>query len=213
MLGEVDRNAIYISGCEVVSLKRSELPKDVDVSAGFYAYTVQNWRARGVKNVDELRYYFAKGIYDETENAQIVTGDKAEKLLVAVMMRGRGYDVNLLDVADYNACGMALSKIVDQMEADSNAFEDDQKRLNQDLVKEQSEYVSRTAAMKAKKINDVIDKMRVAGKKESVIKMNVARRDKVMELRDQRIARIRERLDCCPEVADVAVGILNVMEG
>ena len=143
---------------------------------------------------------------------QIVTGDKAEKLLVTVMMHGGGYDVNLLDPADYNACGMALSAMTRQMDAEFDAFEEDQKKLNHDLVIEQSEYVSRTAAMKAGKINAMIDKMRFEGKKESVIKMNVARRDKVLELRDQRIARIHERLDCGPEYADVAVGILSIQE-
>ena len=151
-------------------------------------------------------------MYEGTENAHVVTGDKAEKLLIAVMMYGGGYDVNLLDVADYNACGMALSAIVDQMEVDFNAFEDDQKKFNHDLAIEQSEYVSRTAALKAGKIAAMIDKMRSEGKSENVIKMNMARRDKVLESRDLRIARIRERLDCSPEFADVAVGILNVKE-
>ncbi len=212
LLREVDRNAIYTSGCEVVSLRKDALPKDLGVAPGYYAYAVQNWRARGVKNVDQLRYYFAKGLYEGTEDAHVVTGDKAEKLLIAVMMYGGGYDVNLLDVADYNACGMALSAIVDQMEVDFNAFEDDQKKFNHDLAIEQSEYVSRTAALKAGKIATMIDKMRSEGKSENVIKMNMARRDKVLESRDLRIARIRERLDCSPEFADVAVGILNVKE-
>lgn len=212
LLGVVEKDAIYTSGCEIVSLRKSELPKDVDVSSGFYAYAVQDWRARGVKNVDELRYYFAKGLYDDSGNVQIVTGEKAEKLLVTVMMHGGRYDVNLLDPADYNACGMALSAMTRQMDAEFDAFEEDQKKLNHDLVIEQSEYVSRTAAMKAGKINAMIDKMRFEGKKESVIKMNIARRDKVLESRDQRIARIRERLDCGPEYADVAVGILNIKE-
>ena len=212
LLSVVENEAIYTSGCEIVSLRKSELPKDLDIPSGFYAYAVQNWRARGVKNVDELRYYFANGLYDESAPPLIVTGEMAEKLLVTVMMHGGWYDVNLLDTADYNACGMALSAMTRQMDAEFAAFEEDQKKLNHDLVKEQTEYVSRTAAMKAEKINAMIDKMRFEGKKESVIKMNVARRDKVLELRDQRIARIRERLDCGPEYADVAVGILNIKE-
>lgn len=212
LLDVVNRNAIYTSGCEVVSVRRSSLPDGCDFEPGYYAYAIQNWHARGVRNIDELRYYLAKGLYDETEDVNVITGDNAEKALIAVMMEGGRYDVNLLADSDYNACGMALSAISGQMENDFNAFDEDQKKLNNDLVVEQSEYVSRTAARKVERIQSIVNRMEENGKSDGVIKMNRARMEKVKELCAQRIARIRDRLDCGPEFSDVAIGILRISE-
>ena len=226
LLDVVNRNAIYTSGCEVVSLRRSCLPVGCDFKPGYYAYAIQNWHVRGVKNIDELRYCFARGLYYEDGDALITSGDVAEKVLIAVMMNGERYDVNLLSDIDYNACGMALSAIAVQMEKEFYAFEQDQLRLNNDLVREQSDYVLRTSDLKAGKIQAIVNKMeaevesnRLMGQDkkcadtEKVIKMNRAKIEKILESRDQRIARIRERLDCGPECSDVAVGILNITEG
>ena len=212
LLSVVEKEAIYTSGCEVVSMKVSDLPRDVSLAPGFYAYAIQNWRVQGVKRVNELRYYLSNGLYDESTEVEILSGEKAEKVLVSAMMRAGGLDINLLDDADFNACGMALSEIARQMDCDFNAFESDQRSLNEDLVREQSEYISRTASLKAGRIQETINKMSAEGKSAGVIRMNEGRRDKVLELRDFRIAKIRDRLDCRPECVDVAVGILNIKE-
>lgn len=212
LLEENEKEAIYASGCEVVSVLKSDLPESAALAPGFYAYGIQRWKTNGVRHVNELRYYLAAGQYDENAASAVVTGDEAEQVLVATMMRGKVFDVNLLNPDDYNACGMALSGIADRMDADFNEFEADQKGRNATLVEEQSKYVERTASIKATKLQESINKMLLEGKKKGA-ELNRAKLPKIIQARDERLAMIKGKLDCSPEYQLVSVGILNVREG
>ena len=56
----------------------------------------------------------------------------------------------------------------------------------------------------------MIDRLRSEGKKDSVIRMNEGRRDKILADRDSRIEHLRQKLDCSPAYGDVAVGVLVI---
>ncbi len=207
-----EKSAIYTSGCEVISLQRKYVPSDCNVTPGYFAFGIRRWKTSGVKKVNELRYYFAPGQYDETVDVVVVNGDFAEQLLVAAMMHGKTYDVNRLPPVDYNACGMALGAVSQKMDDEFSEFVGEQDRLNKDLVEEQSKYVERTASRKAGKLQALINQMKAEGK-EQVARMNQGKLEKMCQMRDARIASIKDKLDCSPEDQIVAVGILYVKEG
>lgn len=238
----VDKNALFTTGCEAVSIKRSDIPKDVDVQPGYYAYGIQRWEADGVKNVNELRYLLAPGVYDEASTPRFFSYNNSEMIMVSVIMKGRHYDINMLSPEEYNACGMALQAISEKFENDFCDFDNDYRHRNEDLIKEQSKYVERTANKKASGITDTINKhqrrldvwnqcghdilgdreenLSNGSKKRSIskkqlevfIKGNEARRDKIIERRDHRINAIKDKLNCSPIHQEIAIGILEVKE-
>lgn len=206
-----EKSAIYTSGCDVISILKNDIPSGCMVKSGYFAFGITRWKTSGVKNVNELRYYLAPGRYEEDVDVAVMDGDVAERLLVAAMMYGKTYDVNLLPPNDYNACGMSLVSMSQKMDDDFRAFSEEQDRLNKDLVIEQSKYIERTASIKAGKLQALINQLRAEGK-ESIAKMNQGKLEKMLEIRDSRIARIKDRLDCSPEEQSVAVGILYIKE-
>lgn len=220
----VEENALFTTGCEIVSINNSDIPEEVHVAPGYYAYAVQRWRANGVKNVNELRYLIAPGIHGEPDEATIMNPQDAERILVSVVMHGRHYDATLLPPEEYEACGMALQAVSEQMDEDFWEFSEEQKKRNKDLVEEQSKYVERTASIKAGRIQQVINKMKAEQESAlrcgdesrnhaSLIKANEKRRDNVLDRCEQRLMEIEEKLDCTSVNQDVAVGILYVQEG
>ena len=224
LLSVVSSEDIFSSGCDIVSLKSSQLPEGLELSPGYYAFGVQRWCSSGVRNVNELRFYAASGQYCCDEQPMVVSGGDAESLMISVVLNGDAFDVNLLAEEDYNACGRALSVISSRMEDDFCSFESEQRTLNENLAVEQSRYVTRTAAIKAGKIQSAIEKLEsaLAGgcltdkerkQRQSLIKANEKRRAIVLESRDARLATIRERQACAPVSEDVAIGVICVTEG
>ena len=208
----VKKSAIDIVGCDVVCLARRDLPAGVDLATGCYAYAIQDWKSSGARCVNELRYYLMRGVSDSDSSNAMIGGYEAEKVLVQVLLKGQSVDVNLLNNEEYEACGMALEQLSQRMEADFDVFEKEQKQRNHDLIGEQSEYVKRTASRKASRIAELIDRMQSEGKSEGVLRMNRARRQKILDERDRCLEDLQDKLECSPEFSEVSLGILIVME-
>ena len=153
-----------------------------------------------------------RGVSDSDSGNAMIGGYEAEKVLVQVLLKGLSVDVNLLNDEEYEACGMALEQLSQRMEADFDAFEKEQKQRNHDLIAEQSGYVKRTASRKADKIAEMIDHMQTEGKSEGVLRMNRARRQKILDERDRRLGDLQDKLECSPEFSEVSLGILIVSE-
>ncbi len=211
LLDVIEKSAIYASGCDVISISRKDVPHGCNMEPGYFSFGIMHWKTSGVKKVNELRYYLSPGQYDESVDAGVLSGEVAEQLLVATMMSGKAYDINLLTANDYNACGISLGILSQKMEDEFHEFYEEQNRLNKDLVVEQSKYVERTASIKAGKLQATINKLCVKGN-EQVAKMNQGKLEKMIRMRDERIARIKDRLDCSPEYQIVALGILHIRE-
>lgn len=220
----VEENALFTTGCEIIAINKSDIPEDIKVAPGYYAYAIQRWQANGIKNVNELHYLVAPGLEDGEEEPQFLAPQDAERIMVSVIMSGRQYDANLLPPEVYNSCGMTLQGISEQMDEEFWEFSEEQKQRNEDLVEEQSKYVERTASIKAGRIQEVINKMLAEQEAaiqlgldrrnySSLIKANEKRRDNVLDRCDQRIAEIEDKLDCSPVNQDVAIGILEIREG
>lgn len=204
-LSLVMKESLYSSGCEALTLARNQLPEGVDLNPGVYSYYIQQWKSSGVRTVNELRYYVA-----DTATQRILDSDVAERLMVAAMLRSDSYDLNCLTEEIFFSAGGGLQLASHAAEKEYNSFREDQSERNGDLIEEQTAYIEKTAAIKAAKVSVMIDRLRSEGKKDSVIRMNEGRRDKILADRDSRIEHLRQKLDCSPAYGDVAVGVLVI---
>lgn len=223
LLSIVEQNAIYSSGCDVIEINRSSLPKDIQIEPGYYAYSIQRWKSDGVRKINELRYCLCQGVMDDGGREKLIDGSDAESIMVSVVIGGSAYDVVLLEDSDFNACGLAMERVDAHLEESFCEFAAQQKERNRDLVEEQIKYVERTASAKSGKLRATIDKLRInmeqglvassnVGKYEGLVKANEKKIENIVARRDARLASIKSKLDCNPVFEDVAIGILYVKE-
>ena len=214
LLNVVEKSAIYSTGCEVASLKKSKLPSGIDLESGYYSYAVQRWEANGVRRVNELKYYMLPAEYNPNQSLEsVISSDIAENVLVSLIVDGEMFDINLLSEEDYNACGYALEHISRVMEDDFARFYDEQRIRNKNLVEEQSRYVEHTASIKIGKIETIVRRMQESSsndRNKNLIVANNKRIENIRIRRDVRIAKIKDKLDCIPISEDVVVGILKI---
>lgn len=206
------QDKLYNSGCSCITIPKSKLPKGIDLSAGNYTYYIQQWKSSGIRNTNELHYFICK------DNSDIaIDNDSSEKVLIQCLLDGETYSSNLINDEAFDKALNAFSVLDDKAWEKFGLFSESQRSQNKTLIREQEQYITRTADIKLEKIKETMEGIKNNAnyddkKKESVLRMHKGRADKVKQDKDDKIRRLNEKLDCSPTVEEISMGILVISE-
>ena len=208
----LQQDKLYNSGCSCITIPKSKLPKGIDLSAGNYTYYIQQWKSSGIRNTNELHYFICK------DNSDIaIDNDSSEKVLIQCLLDGETYSSNLINDEAFDKALNAFSVLDDKAWEKFGLFSESQRSQNKTLIREQEQYITRTADIKLEKIKETMEGIKNNAnyddkKKESVLRMHKGRADKVKQDKDDKIRRLNEKLDCSPTVEEISMGILVISE-
>ncbi len=208
----LQQDKLYNSGCSCITIPKSKLPKGIDLAAGNYTYYIQQWKSSGIRNTNELHYFICK------DNSDIaIDNDSSEKVLIQCLLDGETYSSNLINDEAFDKALNAFSVLDDKAWEEFGVFSESQRSQNKTLIREQEQYITRTADIKLEKIKETMEGIKNNAnyddkKKESVLRMHKGRADKVEQDKEDKIRRLNEKLDCSPTVEEISMGILVISE-
>lgn len=212
ILSMLQKDKLYNSGCSCLTIPRSKLPDEAKIEPGCYTYYIQQWKSSGIRNTNELHYFVCNGDSDEA-----ISNDAAEKVLVQTLLDGETYSSNFITDETFDKALNAFGVLDDTAWNEFGIFSESQRSQNKTLIREQEQYITRTADIKLEKIKETMEGIKNnasfdAKKKESVLRMHKGRADKVQQDKADKIRRLNDKLDCSPTVEEISMGILIVSE-
>ena len=205
ILSILKENAIYTSGCSAICIKKSALPNEINMPAGMYSYYIQKWSANGVRLINELHYFLINSYTNS-----ILENDVAERILITALLYGDTFDKNLVSDEQLELILEAMNKLYENAFDQFEKFRSSHEEQNKSLFTEQTEYIKRTATIKAKNIEEMIEKMEEAGREKNIIRMNQGRLNKINEDKDNRIRHLEKKLNSEPTCGEIATGLLVI---
>lgn len=208
ILSMLKEDAIYTSGCSAICIKKSTLLSNgTNMPAGNYSYYIQKWSANGLRFINELHYFLIN-----SDTNSILENDVAEKILTTALLYGDTYDANLISDEQLGLIVEAMNILCESALDQFEKFSSSQEKQNKSLFKEQTEYINRTAAIKEKKIEEMIERMKAEGKEENIIRMNQGRLNKVHRDKDDKIRHLEKKLNFQTSYGEIATGLLVIEE-
>lgn len=206
ILSMLKEDAIYTSGCSAICIKKSTLLSNgINMPAGNYSYYIQKWSANGVRFINELHYFLIN-----SDTNSILENDVAEKILTTALLYGDTYNINLISDEQLELIVEAMNILCESALDQFEKFSSSQEKQNKSLFKEQTEYINRTARIKEKKIEEMIEKMKTEGKEENIIRMNQGRLNKVHRDKDDKIRHLEKKLNFQTNYGEIATGLLVI---
>ena len=207
ILSMLKENVIYTSGCSAICIKKSVLPNETNIPAGNYSYCIQKWSANGVRLINELHYFLIN-----SDTNSILENDVAEKILTTALLYGDTYDKNLISDEQLELIIAAMNVLLESASDQFEKFSSSHEKQNESLFTEQTEYIKRTATIKAKRIEETIKKMKEEGRGENIIRMTQGRLNKVYEDKDNKIRHLEKKLNSQTNYGEIATGLLVIEE-
>lgn len=189
-------------GCSSVTFHSDpkSLPK---TGKGMYSYFVQQWRAKGFKKKNELKFYLC-----HIDSQEIVSPLLAEEILTKTFMFGDSNprwseECNLDDAYD------ALDLLLKKADEEFSVFENEFDAGNKDFCNQQKIALETTAARKREQLNTVIQNLRNEGK-EAMAKLNEAQLKAVNKRLKNQSMDVDNQMHTECENHDVCMGILKI---
>lgn len=212
ILKMLQTDKLYNSGCSCLSIDKSKLPDEAKLEPGYYTYYIQQWKSSGIRNTNELHYFICNG-----NSEKPIDNDASEKVLIQTLLNGETFSSNLINDDTFDKALNAFQILDDTAWNEFSVFSEDQRSQNKTLIREQEQYIERTADIKLQKIKETMEGIKNnnnfdAKKKETVLRMHKGRADKVGQDKNDKIRRLNDKLDCSPTFEEISMGILVVSE-
>ncbi len=207
ILGLIKNESMYSSSCTAVQVSNKVLPKSLQVKPGNYTFFVQQWIAEGARRLNELHYFMMH--VDETIplNAGV-----SEAIVSAAALQGNTYDSHMLDDDTFTKSVDCVNSLISYAWNQYEQFEMRQGVQNNDLIKNQEQYVRRSTEKKIAGYQATIEDLRLNNRGEGVIRMWEGRIKHANEDMKDKLSRLNSKFNCPITCGDIAVGIIKVME-
>ena len=198
---------LFVSSCSAIQISKRDLPDSIHIPNGNYTFYIQQWTADGARKLNEL-HFFLCGVND----AVPVNPALAENLLTIAALQGDSFDTNFLDDADFELAVDAVNRLIGHAWSEFGEFEILHREQNDDLIKNQEQYLRRTTEKKIAGFRAIIADLQMKQKDQRVIRMWEGRIKRATEVMEEQIRRLNSKFNCPITCGDVAVGILVIKE-
>ena len=195
----LQKDKLYNSGCSCLTIPRSKLPDEAKIEPGCYTYYIQQWKSSGIRNTNELHYFVCNGDSDEA-----ISNDAAEKVLVQTLLDGETYSSNFITDETFDKALNAFGVLDDTAWNEFGIFSESQRSQNKTLIREQEQYITRTADIKLEKIKETTNELNQLKNGLSVFDI---------EEQDRKLSEIEDLiLDCNQDLKHLETESLSISE-
>ena len=144
------------------------------------------------------------------DNDQLLPNDICEKIMNTAITESHSLSDPIVRLKDFEPYYNLAKKVIEHAWDEFEEYKENYMRKSKTAYKKQVEFVTFTAERKIKILQDTIDKLRLEGRKESVIHMNEKHIEKIKAEHEIKLKQLEKEQFVEPELSDVAVGVLIV---
>ena len=197
----------FTSSCSAVQISRKAIPDVLKVPTGMYTFYIQQWAADGARKLNELHYFV-----NSAADCRELSSGTAESLITATVLHGDSFDMNMLSDEDLDLAVDAVNQLIDGAWGQYETFETTHRDQNNDMIRNQEQYIRRTTSKKIEGFHAIIDELSTKSNNDRIIRMWEGRINHAKEDMESKIRRLNSKFNCPITCGDVAVGILIIKE-
>jgi len=190
------------NGCCSVSIKASD-----KIDPGMYAFYIMEHIAEGYISRKEIHYYMCR-----IDNCEMVDRTNSEIVMARLLSSEKAcWNAGWRDdISSMQDAVDALNKAMDFGYEELDKFEKDYKRENEEICKNQLEYLDETTNRKIRSLEQTIENMKIDGNKQQGIKLLERKLEVAKKNQEFQKERIEQKLKARCNYNDVALGLLKI---